>query len=352
MLSIVSLSLEPCKLSFFGLRHQDRLALIILLLTYISPPWQFTCYVDHPESCAIIGDPDVYGIGIRISYYLAFWAGIVAITAENDGAVRDARKGVWIVLTGIYAILQPWVWSTKLHQGSRPSSNPIYAFFDLYDSKFGNFTKFASICSAISSPAYLGIGIFIITGARAITTKMKNDTTSFQGQPLGTPNKVRASLKSMGVDLEGFTAAIAAKVKSAMVVSYIWKGEGGGFADYLHADDSEEEHGGFERCSFTSTRQLVPFLIGLFTFVTTVWSVYTEKKEKKQSEDKGENGQRNGNGIEIDSMGIGGGDEGKGRNETGKGGDSSNGYECENGDSNGNGEKGDNENGDMNGTVN
>lgn len=194
-----------------SMRH-IRIALIFILLTLISPSWQFTQYVEDPSSCAIIGDPDVYGPGVRISYYLSFWAGIIAMIADHDDALRDVRKGLliigcavlitlirnavqgsfavfewyvlsplviilpitlipnfdvkiapkdlgslgaWVCLYGIFLMLQPWIWWVKLHQGTRPSCNPkalIYAVFNLYNSKFIRFNKVMSIISCVGGP--------------------------------------------------------------------------------------------------------------------------------------------------------------------------------------------------------
>src|SRR5271155_2495015 len=92
-------------LGYFGLKRQSRLTLILMILSCVSPSSQFTRYVDDPNSCNIIGDTDIYGIGVRISYYLAFWAGFIAMLANHKSAVRDCRKGVNIISFAVCIIV-------------------------------------------------------------------------------------------------------------------------------------------------------------------------------------------------------------------------------------------------------
>jgi hypothetical protein len=42
-----------------------RTLLFVLVLSLAQPSQQLTQYVDDPTSCDIIGDRDVYGIGVR-----------------------------------------------------------------------------------------------------------------------------------------------------------------------------------------------------------------------------------------------------------------------------------------------
>lgn len=178
---------------------------LLLTLCLIGPSHQFTQY--DPETCQIIGDADLYGIGIRIGFYLAYFSGLLAIGFQNWGAVHDARKGVYTVNTailvamirdstqtgnlaafewylllqiavfvptsltfvmaddkpvtvglcilvdGTYAMLQPWVYWTLLSEGwSSTCPSPkvyIFAEIDFYDPRFTAFLKAMSVISCV-----------------------------------------------------------------------------------------------------------------------------------------------------------------------------------------------------------
>ena len=83
------------------MRHFS-LALLIMLFLHATPSLQLTHYVDDPDSCDIIGDTDIYGIGVRISYYIAFWSGIIAMIFSHSSAIRDCRKGLNIISSAVF----------------------------------------------------------------------------------------------------------------------------------------------------------------------------------------------------------------------------------------------------------
>ncbi|KAH8907674.1 hypothetical protein BR93DRAFT_937032 [Coniochaeta sp. PMI_546] len=178
---------------------------LLIILSLVKSSQQFTEY--DTDTCQIIGDADLYGVGIRIGFYLAYFSGVVALCFQNWAAVHNARKGVytvnaailvamirdstltgnlaafeWYILLqigvfvptslsfvmtddepltlalcmmvdGTYAVLQPWVYWTRLDQGWSSScpSPKVYIFteIDFYSPRFTAFLKAMSIISCV-----------------------------------------------------------------------------------------------------------------------------------------------------------------------------------------------------------
>jgi hypothetical protein len=72
------------------------LLVAILFIESIAPAAAYTVYAPEPGSCRIIGDPDVYGIGIRLCYYLQWVATILAswIAPEQNSIARTSANTV------------------------------------------------------------------------------------------------------------------------------------------------------------------------------------------------------------------------------------------------------------------
>ncbi|KAL4736264.1 hypothetical protein BDV11DRAFT_207794 [Aspergillus similis] len=64
-----------------------------------------TRYTDDLSSCDIIGDGDVYGIGVRLGYYFSWISGLIAVVFDNPRAVRDTRRGVIMISLAVYIIM-------------------------------------------------------------------------------------------------------------------------------------------------------------------------------------------------------------------------------------------------------
>ncbi|KAB5559686.1 hypothetical protein GE09DRAFT_63901 [Coniochaeta sp. 2T2.1] len=196
--------------------------LFLLLLSSIPPSSALTTH--DPQTCTITGDSDLYGIGIRIGFYLAYLSGVSAVCFQNWAAVHDARKGVytvnaailvamirdtatqpanmaaleWYILLQIavfvptslsfvisdekpltlalccmvdatYAVLQPWVYFTRLGQGWDADagggcpSPKVYIFteIDFHSPAFTVFLKVMSVVSCVG-------GLFLFLWAFAL----------------------------------------------------------------------------------------------------------------------------------------------------------------------------------------
>jgi len=75
---------------------------ILLLLSFVQRSSALTVFSDDPgESCTIIGDPDLYGIGVRLSYYLSFAAAVLATLCGLTDELTGTRRGIIIVTTAV-----------------------------------------------------------------------------------------------------------------------------------------------------------------------------------------------------------------------------------------------------------
>lgn len=81
-----------------GQRTCKMLALCLLL--YPIPVASYTYYRDA-ESCDLVGDSDVYGIGIRISIYIQSFTAIIGLLASGPETLRTLRFGFNAMATGI-----------------------------------------------------------------------------------------------------------------------------------------------------------------------------------------------------------------------------------------------------------
>lgn len=309
------------------------LKIILCLLGFVSPSIQFTHYEEG--TCNIIGDPDVYGTGVRISYYLSYAAALIALVTGNKKAIRDCVKGVnivnlamliilirnttqgsfavfeWLITfpiitlpalsigplffsvdsefstgdnlkIGCYALtytivsgVQPWLFFTRTRQGSVEGCEPkafILAYFDFYNPHFVRLTQAGATVTCILGVAYLYITVRNIYSGLVTPKKVLRqnaakqrdvaiDTVMHENLMLGMRMDRQGAEKQMkrfkrfgrlslasGVVFTGVTIIVC--------VEMILKGNNVDLSD----------------ATLGSTSQLIPFLVGLFTFVSTVYS--------------------------------------------------------------------------------
>ncbi|KAK4458474.1 hypothetical protein QBC42DRAFT_276589 [Cladorrhinum samala] len=86
--------------------HIHNLYLLYLLILSLSatPAAAITQYAEAP-SCQIIGDPDIYGIGVRLGYYLTFFAGAIAVCSRNKRAMGETIKPINIIFCAVLIAL-------------------------------------------------------------------------------------------------------------------------------------------------------------------------------------------------------------------------------------------------------
>lgn len=74
---------------------------LLLLLALANIPQAEAITAFAPDSCEILGDPDVYGPGIRLGFYLQ-WAAIVIFLLFSPDEAHYARNAMNITLLAVY----------------------------------------------------------------------------------------------------------------------------------------------------------------------------------------------------------------------------------------------------------
>ncbi len=286
-----------------------RLLLVTLtILSLASLSAQFTHYEEG--SCDLIGDPDLYGIGVRTSYYLTYFSGILALAYGTPNVVKDAKKGAAIIgfavliiliqnavqgslavfewqiifqmmftlmvgaygpltvlgskgssaalclIYGLYAVLLPWIFFTLGDQGRKDECELkafLYVYFDFYDVHWVAFQKASSIFTCFTGAFLIIAGV--IFAIFMITEDDEDDEGVLSNYP-----EIEKGFRF------GF-AVIGLFIGASMIVS----------TEKLITGNAVD----LSEASLSSTNQLIPFLVGLFTSISTVWSVVKERVVKK-----------------------------------------------------------------------
>ena len=85
---------------------------ILFLLAFTRASSALTVFSNDPtESCVIMGDPDLYGIGVRLSYYLSFSAAVLASSCGLFDELSNIRRGIIIITSAV--LIETIISSTK-----------------------------------------------------------------------------------------------------------------------------------------------------------------------------------------------------------------------------------------------
>ncbi|KAL3478264.1 hypothetical protein BJX99DRAFT_256589 [Aspergillus californicus] len=287
---------------------------MMIVISLAQPSLQLTQYVDDPDSCAIIGDGDVYGIGVRLGYYCAWFSGLLAVAFNDAKAVRDARKGVCIIslavlailirntlngsfavlewtlvlpmviyapfgvlvvaslaskddalggalsllLMGLGQILQPWLYFTLARQGYRPGCEVrifFFAYFDFYNKPWQGFLKAMAVLYCL-----LGSLLIYLAGKGFWAVLRGQEAVPYPDEPSaheGPGNYLRRSAAKV------FTFAILAPAGIVTIIT----GEKVLSGNSIDLSDSP----------LGSSSQLIPLIVGLTGLSSTAWSVTVGK---------------------------------------------------------------------------
>ncbi|PMD34393.1 hypothetical protein L207DRAFT_517551 [Hyaloscypha variabilis F] len=66
---------------------------MIAIFAFLQPALAYTYFSEEPGSCQIIGDADVYGIGIRLGFYLQYISVVLCIIFDRIEDLKAARQG-------------------------------------------------------------------------------------------------------------------------------------------------------------------------------------------------------------------------------------------------------------------
>lgn len=306
------LKAEPTALAY--LSQFNCLATICLLLLWqTSPAHAFTYFSDVPGSCELIGDTDLYSVGIRLSFYFSWVSGwiimlfslgeelkiirrasnAVAIAVLIDllistshgsfavlewfivyplifitfistaplsmkMAISDALSvGITFFILSILMLAQPALYFTLLHQGYK-SGCPVYDFafyvpIHVYNSKWVHFCQASAILSVFGGIGILLLAVpLIVVGVRATflgddASEQDEHGNEDHVEHVKIPRWFPLVLKLFW----GLTgASIIAFVEKSIALNHIVMPD----------------------ASLKSASQLIPFLIGLFNLVNSIWT--------------------------------------------------------------------------------
>ena len=265
---------------------------LILLLALCTPTSAITA---QSPSCEIEGDPDIYGIGIRTGFYLQ-WAALVIILLFNpkDGdahrtasaittfavyinTFRSMRQGslvaidfplLWyltssltifnwptskvgfqkhggsqamvLIIWAMYYLAGPWVYFKGLQIGRQPGCDIKYFVFapiSIYAKGLLTWFKITSVLGVITSLVFLGIAAFL----------------------------VGLWFSSWGEDLEDEESDDSDNRALSQIFGFMQLSVGV-FTIAFAEMDLKHNHITFPDTHITDSGQLIPFLLGLFTF--------------------------------------------------------------------------------------
>jgi hypothetical protein len=132
-------------------------AKVALLLGSSPAVLGYMHFSDEPGSCRVIGDADLYGVGIRWGFYLQFISILLALLARMDDGLRPQRIACNVVILS--------VWISLFVGRTTPNSLASYE------------TVFVTMQTVAPLMALIAISIFdSLTKDQASTTAGSNDT--------------------------------------------------------------------------------------------------------------------------------------------------------------------------------
>jgi len=85
---------------------------VLFILIFVRMSSTHTVFSnDPPDSCVIVGDPDLYGIGVRLSYCLSLTAAVLATSFGLFNKLSNIRRGIIIVTCAV--LIDTIISSTK-----------------------------------------------------------------------------------------------------------------------------------------------------------------------------------------------------------------------------------------------
>lgn len=277
-----------------------------------------TSYVDN--SCQLIGEGDLYGVGVRVSYYLFFFATLVAILSQTlsssptrkTGPIGRCAEAINILTFAILVVLirnthngsfatlewlltyptilvtfislcfalpvwdnagillcygftlclltacQPWLYWRRMYQGSKPECEVRYWFFgerNFFGQVWVTFFRVISILACIGGVVLLFLATFYALKKKIVRLEVLlhlAEPKAPRYKPRGTrSDKMKRGFKLFGIACLLFAGAITMRMTEMTI--------------QLNQIDLSES-------PLDSTSQLIPFLTGLLSFLSTVYS--------------------------------------------------------------------------------
>ena len=172
--------------------------------------------------------------------------------------------GCFGIIYSVYCLIQPWLYWTRTFQGLNPDCDPkyfIYVFIDLYNPSLIRFLKAMSIVACIGGVPVAGISVYyIFQGAFKSEKELRemddNFQTRFDRLPINTDTD--SQLITMIWKITRIFIGFGLLFIGASITAFTEK--------MLVRNDVDLSDANFE-----STSQLIPFLVGLFNLVSTLY---------------------------------------------------------------------------------
>jgi hypothetical protein len=310
---------------------------ILFFSLLVKPSYQVTRYTDDPNSCQLIGDPDVYGIGLRLSYYLAYASGLIALAAGHHAAIQDAKKGLniitfvifiillnntvnnsfalleWLIVSSLvmfipvsvfvsaiiidigkvddligsgiilfhwslFCVLQPWLLFTLREQGRRSQCEAkqfFFAYLDLYNPRFVLLSKFCAIICCIMGVVLIPGSIFLVGKGMAKSISLRTKDTSESQTPADTTGSAETSSDERNEAGMSTLEKYANYLKAGMALTGVYTIV---YTEKMISGNNID----LSDVPLSSTGQLVPFIVGLCTFVSTIWAILKDRAERRR----------------------------------------------------------------------
>ncbi|KAH8803252.1 hypothetical protein F5884DRAFT_861577 [Xylogone sp. PMI_703] len=286
---------------------------LLTTLTFITPTFQQTTYNTSTSSCTIVGDPSLYGGGIRSSFYFLFFSGILASLLKFEAELTLARRlynlisiatiislyansakndtflafewflvfilvilplfvtvplerlfqrpdklslALLFIFYSVFFLIQPWVYFFQLSQGQKSGCTATLCVFfsqvDIHDSHWISFLKASSIIAAC------GGFVWICTSLTSILLGIRKTSTGKDLEKLG---------DDQGEKVESFKLPLSWHI-GVRFASLFLGCCGIAFVEItLKLNEIHFSSNG----SLIETGQLIPFLAGLLSLLNTMW---------------------------------------------------------------------------------
>ncbi|KAK0714494.1 hypothetical protein B0H67DRAFT_609602 [Lasiosphaeris hirsuta] len=302
------------------------LELAFSVLAFAAPSSQLTQFTDDPAPCTLVGDADIYGIGVRLSYYLAWCSLLLAAASRNPSAAYNATKGSTIIsfavliaaiknaMDGSLAVFEwnilylivtlplttqvliagsrvdterdmamlpfvffggvlPWLWFPLAEQGRRTDCELrgfVFVYYDFYHPSFVRFAKVWSILVTCGSILVLLQALnYILPKILPARLTQLPPFVSVTGI-LESRKRVLIAWRAPDTDLEQSIAdTIVSLGCGTILIVFIENLLSGNQVQFLDSP-------------IASTSQLIPFFVGIFTFVSTIWTVFKDWQDKRR----------------------------------------------------------------------
>ncbi|KAL4820363.1 hypothetical protein BDW67DRAFT_172606 [Aspergillus spinulosporus] len=213
-----------------------------------------TQYTDDFSSCNVIGDGDVYGIGVRLGYYFSWISGLIAVAFDNPKAVRDTRRGVILISLAVFIIIIRNTTNGNFALLEWSIVFPMAIWAPLLDNAPGSIGCVMTVLAIINTWLYISQG--------------RNNNDGHETPAAGDSQMDRFQMQMQHIQSSQDVDTMST-VETIMKGRPFWSTIYHCFAEKILAGNNID----LSDAPLLSSGQLIPFIVGLAGLVSTVWSV-------------------------------------------------------------------------------